>query len=367
MGRPFDKHIDEQELNTLVPSRSNEGQRVYGPVSVSIREAAGHLASCRECRRKVAQYRQIVDRRHVGAFEIQAPQPDCPADMDWHEVAAGLWPELRTQQLITHAAQCAHCGALLRAAAPDGEPTAQEEEFLAQLKAPARPVLPARKEAAAAQPDLSIWRRFLDWKMFVPACALLVLIAVLSATRPSSSSPIAGIEFAQFAASTHAQHSQGRLALDFQSDSQKLLNEWLHGKPEFSLALPGSSRDSRQDLPYRIEGARMLEIRNKAAVYIAYRMEASPVSLIVTPVSAAIASGGVEAAFKKVSFHYYTIQNYKVVTWSVHGLSYALVSQEGNKTQRSCMVCHSAMRDRDLSNTPTPLADQNSIAEHFLQ
>jgi hypothetical protein len=46
----------------------------------------------------------------------------------------------------------------------------------------------------------------------------------------------------------------------------------------------------------------------------------------------------------------------------VNGLTYALVSEEGNDTQKSCMVCHSAMRDRDLSHTPTPLRQQSSNA-----
>jgi hypothetical protein len=75
----------------------------------------------------------------------------------------------------------------------------------------------------------------------------------------------------------------------------------------------------------------------------------------VTLDSVAIASGGVKVDYTKVSFHYRTVEGYKVVTWSLHGQTYALVSQEGNGTQRSCMVCHSAMRDRDLSNTATPL------------
>lgn len=66
------------------------------------------------------------------------------------------------------------------------------------------------------------------------------------------------------------------------------------------------------------------------------------------------------ADFKKVSFHYATVEGYKVVTWSLHGLTYALVSREGNNTQRSCMVCHSAMRDRDLTHTPSPLAVEPS-------
>jgi hypothetical protein len=93
----------------------------------------------------------------------------------------------------------------------------------------------------------------------------------------------------------------------------------------------------------------------KSAVYVAYQMQTGPVGLIVAPDSSAIASGGVEAKFKKVTFHYLMVGRYKVVTWSLHGNTYALVSQEGNSTQRSCMICHSAMRDRDLSQTPTPL------------
>jgi hypothetical protein len=198
--------------------------------------------------------------------------------------------------------------------------------------------------------------------VLVPAGALLALVAVLSVAKPLSS-PLSGTELAQFAATTHRQRIQGNLALEAQIDSQPKLNEWLHEKSQFSLALPASSEAPGEAPPFQIEGARLVQIHNKTAAYIGYQMEADPVSLIVAPVSVAIASGGVEVDFKKVSFHYQTIEGYKVVTWSVHGLTYALVSGEGNTTQRSCMVCHSAMRDRDLSHTPTPLADQKNVGE----
>ena len=196
----------------------------------------------------------------------------------------------------------------------------------------------------------------------MPVGSLLALVAVLATGRPSSG-PISGMELAQFAARTHEQHLRGNLALEVQTDSRQQLNEWLHEKSQFSLALPASSEALRAQLPYRIEGARLVRIRNKTAAYIAYQLELDAVSLIVAPLSAAVASGGVEAPFKKVTFHYYMIHDYKVVTWSVHGLTYALVSQEGNKTQRSCMVCHSTMRDRDLTQTQTPLAGQKKITE----
>jgi hypothetical protein len=291
-----------------------------------------------------------------------APELDCPSDIDWHDVAAGLWPELRAQQLIAHAARCAYCGPLLRAASAE-EATPQEEQFLAQLKQPSRPVVHATREPAPAHQSLSIWRQLLDWKVLVPAGALLVLVAVLGIARPPSSAPLSGMELAQFAANTHRQHQRGNLALEVGTESQPLLNEWLHQESTFPLALPAFPEASGVLLPYRIEGARLIQIRQKTAAYIAYQMQADDVSLIVAPISVAVASGGVELDFKNVSFHYQMIEGYKVVTWSVHGLTYSLVSSEGNATQRSCMVCHSAMRDRDLSHTPTPLADQKNLGE----
>ena len=115
-----------------------------------------------------------------------------------------------------------------------------------------------------------------------------------------------------------------------------------------------------------------MQVGGKTAAFIAYQMPTAQmpkaaVSLIVAPDSVAVASGGVVADFKKVSFHYATLEGYKVVTWSLHGLTYALVSQEGNSTQRSCMVCHSAMRDRDLTHTPTPLPVERSGIEPVWQ
>lgn len=366
MGHPG-KHIDEGELETLVPSFLPEGRGLYRARPTSIAEAERHLASCADCRKKVSDYRRVVNRLNAGAPPAIARQPDCPTDIDWHEVAAGYWPGLRTRQLIAHAARCAHCGPLLRAAASADEPTPQEEEFLLRLKAPSRPAPGATRTPLPAKQSSRIWRRLMDWRILVPVGSLLVLVALLATSRPSSSGPISGMELAQFAAGTHEQHLRGNLALEVQTDSRALLNQWLHEKSQFSLALPGSSEALGAQLPYRIEGARLVQIRSTTAAYIAYHMQPDAVSLIVVPVSAAVASGGVEAAFKKVTFHYYMIQDYKVVTWSVHGLTYALVSQEGNKTQRSCMVCHSAMKDRDLTQTQTPLAGQNTIAEPIRQ
>jgi len=350
LGRPLDKHIDNEELDALVAPFADTGQKPHGLSRDSVREAERHVKSCHDCSGKVSKYRQLVNRSsNVVVSEAAPPGVDCPKDIDWHEVAAGLWPELKSKQLIMHAALCDHCGPLLRAATNvDDDPTPQEEKLLVQLRAPLRPDLPP----GPVPPPPSLWR-FMRW--LVPALGLTMIVLVVRMRLPSSPTPLSGSKFAEFAASTHRQHAQGNLVLDVRSDSQQTLNEWFKAESPFSLALPASPPAPDEDRPYRLEGARLVPVGGKTAVYIAYQMQTGPVSLMVTPDSVAVASGGVKVDFKKVSFHYRMVEGYKVVTWSLRGRTYALVSQEGNSTQRSCMVCHSPMRDRDLSQTPTPL------------
>jgi anti-sigma factor RsiW len=367
LGRLFDKHIDNQELNALVPSASETRHELQGLSPDAIRDAERHVRSCADCGGKMGKYRLLVGRfSKVDASEVAPPGIDCPgiSDVDWHEVAAGLWPELKARQLIMHAALCDHCGPLLRAAAPvhDGL-TPQKERQLAEMRVPSRstplPVLP---------PALS-WR-FMRW--LVPAAALMVIIGVLSTLQFSSPKSLSGPKYAEFAVKTHRQRAQGNLALDVRLDSQQALNDWLKKKLQFSLTLPSSPTARDEERPYRLEGARLVQVGGKTAAFIAYQMPTtqkamSTASLMVAPDSVAIASGGTEVDFKKVSFHYAMIDGYKVVTWSVHGLTYALVSEEDNEMQRSCMVCHSAMGDRDLSHTPTPLRAPRSPVETVLQ
>jgi len=147
--------------------------------------------------------------------------------------------------------------------------------------------------------------------------------------RSTAPTPVVSAELSQFAVSTHERRIQGRLPLELRSDSEPRLQDWLKARSPFPITLPVYRETLHDDRPYRVEGARLVQLRGKTAALIAYRMEAGPVSLLVVPDSVAVASGGVEADFKKVNFHYRTIDGYKVVTWSVHGLTYALVSREG--------------------------------------
>jgi hypothetical protein len=50
-------------------------------------------------------------------------------------------------------------------------------------------------------------------------------------------------------------------------------------------------------------------------------------------------------------FHYFSREKFKVITWSNHGLSYALVSSLSASARESCLVCHQNMADRDVYRT----------------
>lgn len=364
MSRPLNKHIDNAELDALMPTAPETACAMESPSLEVIREIRQHLAACRECRGKVQQYWLLVTHHRSEAREVAPRGPDCPEDIDWYEVALGLWPEFKAAQLLAHAAVCDHCGPQLRAATRlESAATPCEEAFLDELRAP------------SPDPGLTgVWRlpHPQSFKWWIAALALVLVVGVLTVRSSLSPTHLSGQEFAEFAVATHRQRAQGRLALDVHSDSQQTLNDWFKAKSPFSLALPARSALADKQRPYRLEGARLVPLKGKSAVFIAYQVQTSALqttaaSLTVIPDSLAVASGGTEAGFTKVTFHYLTVEGYKVVTWSLHGLTYALVSSEGNKTQRSCMVCHSALGDRDLSGTATPLPITPNPLEPVLQ
>lgn len=348
--RSSDQHIDSRELSALVPSTCGSGHESQ-LFPDAVQEIAVHVRSCEDCRNKVWTYRQLVNLSSEGASNGTSPGTDCPREVDWNEVAAGLWPEFRAKQLILHAALCDHCGPALRQATSVEQTNREKEQPFAELDFALHPT----------STSLIPGRLTLRWSRtkWLAPLALMVIAGVTFVTEWMSTGPLSGSRFAELAASIHEEQTHGDHALDVYSTSQQALNSWFKTK-QFPLALPTSPSVPGENRPYYLEGARLVQVGGKTAAYIAYQMDDGPVSLMVTPESVAVASGGNEVKFTKVSFHYARVSDYKVVTWSQHGLTYALVSHEGNSTQRSCMVCHSAMRDRDLAHTPTPLLDTES-------
>lgn len=353
MGRPSGKHIDSEELGILFPWATESDQGEVPRTSVErVREVHRHLQECSDCRNKLLAYRQIVSRLSNVTNSAMAPAgAGCPENVAWIEVVAGLWPELKGQQLIRHAALCDHCGPLLRHASRQLKKT-QPKESATEIKASVTPLITQRGQ-------------FLAW--LIPLCCAAVILAVLIGIPLSSRTVLSAPRYAEFAVRTHMAFKQGALTLAVQSDSEQAVNDWLKQNAQFQVRLPATPGAQNDHRPYQLKGASLVQVGAKRAAFIAYQMDSGPASLMIAPYAVAVASGGVEARFKKVTFHYRTVEGLKVVTWSQHGLTYALVSQEGPATQKSCMVCHSAMRDRDLTNTPTPLNVEGKSVRFYLQ
>jgi CHAT domain-containing protein len=136
LTRPFGKHLDSDELDDLVSLQTASVTDLGRHQAQTLEEAKRHLESCPECGQRVQMHKCVqgeIDQ--LGTSSYVPEGPDCDVNVDWLEVAGGLLSEMRTRDLIKHAAQCGHCGPLLREAAEtlSDEVTSNEEELLAAL------------------------------------------------------------------------------------------------------------------------------------------------------------------------------------------------------------------------------------------
>ena len=190
MTRPQAKHLDEAEIDALVLS-SDRGASSE-PASESILfELQRHVESCEDCNRKVQMHKQAQGEL-VGLWSIGpvGSHPNCPREDNWAKVAAGLLPETEIKELVNHAAQCDHCGPLLRSAADiiADETTPEEETVLAGLRSTQprwQQNLVERLQrnvrvSALEKPATSRWPQVLRWPR--PAYALAGFAVIVATT-----------------------------------------------------------------------------------------------------------------------------------------------------------------------------------------
>jgi CHAT domain-containing protein/tetratricopeptide (TPR) repeat protein len=186
LTRPFDQHLDNAELNKLVElGRAGVSEPISDP---NLGEAQRHVESCQDCSRTLQRHQFVHGEiLCMRAPNPSRPAPQCIADAGWLEVAAGLLPEAKTRELMKHAAQCGHCGPLLRNAAEiiAEEATQSEETLLESLKS-AQPEW--RKKMAVTLRDSvrdrrrtpSWWPTLLMWPTPAYVCAMITLVATVA-------------------------------------------------------------------------------------------------------------------------------------------------------------------------------------------
>ena len=136
MSRRLDRHIDADELDAIVARRSVASEQLDELPDLALEEARLHVASCSDCSERLRIHQSVqneIDHACVNGSSRLTAQ--CASENEWLEVAAGIIPGERANELLKHAARCGHCGALLRDAITFvSEPASRdEEEILATL------------------------------------------------------------------------------------------------------------------------------------------------------------------------------------------------------------------------------------------
>ena len=173
--------------------------------------------------------------------------------------------------------------------------------------------------------------------------ATLAVTAMLLAFVPNAVRQVRAADYVETAVTTHRSYLDGNLALGIRSDSPEQVSSWFTGKVPFQFRLPQSTPGS---IPtYQLAGASLVSYRGSPAALIIYEKQKERISLLVASSQSAAVAGGDEVRSGALTFHYRTDQGFKVVTWSNHGLTYALVSAVAGSARESCLVCHQSMAD----------------------
>jgi anti-sigma factor RsiW len=177
---------------------------------------------------------------------------------------------------------------------------------------------------------------------------ILVVVSLCIIFVPGVVRRVQAASYVETAVGVHRSYLEGSLAPEIRSDSPTLVSAWFAGRVPFDFRLP-ASRDSNP--VYRLVGARMVSYKGHDAALVMYETQREKISLLVASTRSAEIAGGDEVRSGTLLFHYSSQEEFKVITWSNHGLAYALVSSLSASARESCLVCHQNMPDSDLYRT----------------
>jgi anti-sigma factor (TIGR02949 family) len=195
-----------------------------------------------------------------------------------------------------------------------------------------------------ARPLQSASRGVHHWPVLVAA---ILLVAAGLLPVPRILRQVSANSYVEAAVAVHRNSLNGSLPLEIKSESPSIVTAWFTGKVPFNFRLPSSAEESRHEQVYRLTGGRLVNYKDGYAALVSYQMQQQTISLLVASSKSAVAAGGEEVPSGGIVFHYSKQAGFAVITWSNHGLTYALVSSLPGSGRQSCMVCHQNMADGD--------------------
>jgi anti-sigma factor (TIGR02949 family) len=202
-------------------------------------------------------------------------------------------------------------------------------------------------KAVDAWPSFTPGMRLYNWISLAAAILLVVGSLLVPVIRRQSNAA----SYIETAIAAHRSFLSGSLPLEVQSGSPNVITAWFAGKVPFTFRLPTSAENPEHQPVYRLTGGRLVNYRGGYAALVAYQMQQQRISLLVASSNSAVAAGGEQVAARGVVFHYSKHASLNIITWSTHGLTYALVSSLRGSGRESCMVCHQDMPDGPRAST----------------
>jgi len=182
-------HLNRDQMDEAVRSLADER---LGTVSAPPRsdaeawagvreELRAHLDLCPGCNTRLESLLAVEMKLRglQGTRGSGSKRPDCPDEGIWPKVAVGLLPDEEAASLVAHAANCNHCGPLLREATEDlaMAPTEQETAELARYTPEWQRQMAVRM-SAASRPAAAESRGWLSW-LRIPAWGYALATAVV--------------------------------------------------------------------------------------------------------------------------------------------------------------------------------------------
>jgi anti-sigma factor RsiW len=187
----------------------------------------------------------------------------------------------------------------------------------------------------------------LRWPAWGAVAASLLLFIALGLLLPLLVKRAHAMDYIASAVAAHRGSLDGSLPLEIQSSSPEAVTAWFDGKVPFHFRLPSAAEALGHAPLYQLVGGRLVDSRRGRAALVTYQMRHDKISLLVTSIDDAVAYGGEEVDSGGIAFHYNQRDNFHVITWSNHGLTYALVSSLPGSGRQACMVCHESMGNGD--------------------
>ncbi len=129
-------HLNNDEIERLLLSALDLGDDQQANKKVVQSDAFDHFKDCDSCQMMVRAHREAADAMaRLKSSSIGLRGSDCPSESVWLDLAAGV--SIKDSEIcLTHAAQCEHCGPLLREAAADlsEELSIEEAKRMEQLR-----------------------------------------------------------------------------------------------------------------------------------------------------------------------------------------------------------------------------------------